>query len=67
MENDKNMDIDPEVKDEALDSVSGGIQAGPIVRDSFVDEFGNRYVRDENGDVHRVDQTVQPERKTSYL
>ena len=56
-----------ELNDEELDEVSGGIQAGRIIRESYVDEFGNRYVRDKNGEYRREDQMGKEEQRPTYL
>ena len=52
-----------EIRDEMLNEVSGGVQAGPFVTDSYVDEFGNRYVRDENGNFVMAKNLQMPTKK----
>ena len=56
---------------EALDQVSGGIQAGQIRKTDWRDEFGNRHVIDSAGKEHvyrpdgtEIDPPAQPQKRT---
>ena len=56
---------------EALDQVSGGIQAGPITTTEWRDELGNRHVIDSAGKEHvyrpdgtEINPPAQPKKRT---
>ncbi len=64
---------DEALDQEALEQVSGGVQAGQILMSEWWDEFGNHYVKDSTGKVHiykpsgeEITASEKPKKKT-YL